>query len=296
MVDPTLYPFEGHYLHLNNLRYHYLDEGTGDPVVMVHGNPTWSFYYRNLVLALRDSYRCIVPDHMGCGYSEKPDDSRYRYTLLQRINDLEALLDHLNLRENLTLVLHDWGGMIGMGYAARYPERIKRLVIFNTAAFRLPQEKKLPIPLWLVRNTPLGAWSVNYLNAFSRGAAWVACTQNPMSRQLRDAYCAPYDSPKNRIATLRFVQDIPLEPHDAAYGLVADSERLLENGIFQNVPALVCWGMKDFVFDHHFLRRWQKYLPQAQVHRFEKSGHYILEDSADEIIPLVQQFLRDTPL
>lgn len=139
-----LYPFEAHYLNLNGLRYHYLDEGAGDPVVMVHGNPTWSYYYRNAVVALSDYYRTIVPDHIGCGYSDKPDDSRYRYTLRQRVDDLESLLDHLALKENVTLVLHDWGGMIGMAYAIRHPERIKRLVLFNTAAFHLPKEKKTP--------------------------------------------------------------------------------------------------------------------------------------------------------
>ncbi|WP_279384383.1 alpha/beta fold hydrolase [Geotalea toluenoxydans] len=119
------YPFTGNYLDLNGLAYHYLDEGSGDPVVMVHGNPSWSFYYRNLVLALRDRYRCIVPDHMGCGFSDKPDDDRYDYTLPRRVDDLERLLDHLQLSKNVTLVVHDWGGMIGMAYAVRHPERIK---------------------------------------------------------------------------------------------------------------------------------------------------------------------------
>ena len=89
------YPFTGHYLDLDGLRYHYLDEGAGEPVVMVHGNPSWSFYYRNLVLALRERYRCIVPDHIGCGFSDKPGDDRYDYTLARRVDDLERLIDHL---------------------------------------------------------------------------------------------------------------------------------------------------------------------------------------------------------
>ena len=106
---------------------------------MLHGNPTWSFYYRNLVLALRDSYRCIVPDHIGCGLSDKPPETLYDYSLKSRVDDLEALLDHLGLRENLTLVLHDWGGMIGMAFAARHPERVKRIIASNTGAFPLPR-------------------------------------------------------------------------------------------------------------------------------------------------------------
>src|SRR5262249_5861346 len=128
----TLYPFAGQYFLLDGLRYHYLDEGGGEPVVMLHGNPTWSFYYRNLVRALRPTHRVIVPDHIGCGLSDTPDDTCYDYTLASRVADLEALLDHLGLTENLTLVLHDWGGMIGMAFASRHPERIARLVLLNT--------------------------------------------------------------------------------------------------------------------------------------------------------------------
>ena len=130
-IPRHLYPFDGHYLHLDGLRYHYLDEGSGDPVVMVHGNPTWSFYYRELVKALRGSCRAIAPDHMGCGFSDKPDDEHYDYTLARRVDDLESLLKHLRIEENITLVLHDWGGMIGMAYAVRHPESISRLVLMN---------------------------------------------------------------------------------------------------------------------------------------------------------------------
>ena len=123
---------------------HYLDEGQGEPVVMVHGNPTWSFYYRKLVEALRRSTATIVPDHIGCGLSDKPDDDRYDYTLERRVADLESLLDHLGVDRGITLVVHDWGGMIGMGFAARHPERIARLVILNTAAFHLPPRSRFP--------------------------------------------------------------------------------------------------------------------------------------------------------
>src|SRR6476469_1523032 len=157
--DP-LYPFTPRRFDRHGIGLSYLDEGAGDPVVMLHGNPTWSFYYRNFVLALRDSYRCIVPDHIGCGLSDKPPLSAYDYSLKSRIDDLEALLDHLNLRENLTLVLHDWGGMIGMAFAARYSERIKRIVASNTGAFPLPERKSLPWSLRLGRRTWLGAWLI----------------------------------------------------------------------------------------------------------------------------------------
>src|SRR5207244_932922 len=140
-VVTDLYPFQSHFLDRSGLRYHYLDEGRGEPVVMLHGNPSWSFYYRRLVLGLRDSYRVIVPYHIGCGLSDKPDDASYRYTLEQRVRDLQALLDHLAIDGEITLVLHDWGGMIGMTYATRHPERIRRLVVLNTGAFHLPDAK-----------------------------------------------------------------------------------------------------------------------------------------------------------
>src|SRR5579885_1237969 len=167
----SLYPFTSRFFLLpGNLRYHYLDEGAGDPVVMLHGNPTWSFFYRDLVCGLRDRCRAIVPDHIGCGLSDKPDDRHYDYTLRRRVDDLEVLLEHLGLRGDLTLVLHDWGGMIGMAYASRHPERVRRLVVLNTAAFGLPAGKRLPGSLWLCRNTPAGPLLVRGLGAFSRGA------------------------------------------------------------------------------------------------------------------------------
>ena len=138
MVD-ALYPFQSRFFEHLGLRLHYLDEGAGDPVVMLHGNPTWSFYYRRLVEALRTSHRVIAPDHIGCGLSDKPDDGHYDYTLARRVEDLDALLEWLGVEKNVTLVLHDWGGMIGMTWACRHPERIARIVVLNTAAFPMPR-------------------------------------------------------------------------------------------------------------------------------------------------------------
>ena len=185
----------GRDLDRGGLRYHYLDEGEGEPVVMVHGNPTWSFYYRRLVEGLRSSYRTIVPDHIGCGLSDKPDDSRYDYTLESRIADLEALVEHLELDGGLTLVVHDWGGAVGLGYATRHPEQVARLVVLNTAAFHLPRTKTFPWPLWLCRDTPLGAYLVRGLNAFCRGTARVGCTRRPL----------PRDRPRRLLRPLRLV-------------------------------------------------------------------------------------------
>jgi haloalkane dehalogenase len=285
------YPFKSNYLNLDGLRYHYLDEGTGPTVVMLHGNPSWSFYYRNLVKELRDRFRCIVPDHIGCGLSDKPGDDRYDYTLPQRVADLERLLDDsLQLTEKITLVVHDWGGMIGMTYAVRHPEQIERLVILNTGAFPLPKAKLFPLALKICRDTWLGTLLVRGFNAFSRGAAWVGCKENPLSAELRGLYQRPYNSWKNRIATLRFIQDIPLQPGDRNYNLIcAVADKINQ---FNNLPMLICWGELDFVFDRHFLAEWQARFPQAELHRFPQAGHYILEDRQDEVVPLINEFLE----
>ncbi|HEY5512967.1 MAG TPA: alpha/beta fold hydrolase [Geomonas sp.] len=287
-----LYPFTGHRLDLDGLSYHYLDEGAGEAVVMVHGNPSWSFYYRNLVLALRDRYRCIVPDHIGCGLSDKPGDERYDYTLSRRVDDLERLIDSLCLTEKLTLVLHDWGGMIGMAYAARHPERIGRLVLLNTAAFHLPREKKFPLGLRICRDTALGTLLVRGCNAFSVGASIVGCKKNPMPKELQRAYRSPYDSWGNRIATLRFVQDIPLVPGDRNFDLVSQVAASLEQ--FRGLPISIFWGELDFVFDPTFLAEWIRRFPEASVHRYPDGGHYILEDKKEEVVPLIAQFLAAT--
>jgi pimeloyl-ACP methyl ester carboxylesterase len=290
-ISDHLYPFESHWLDLDGLRYHYLDEGDGEVVVAVHGNPTWSFYYRDLVKALSNDWRVVVPDHMGCGLSDKPSDEDYDYTLSRRILDFGALMDDLDLTD-INLVVHDWGGMIGLGWAVRNPERIKRLVILNTAAFHLPKSKPFPWQLWMVRDTPLGPLMVRGFNAFSRGASRVACTRKALSKDVRDGYCAPYDSWRDRIATLRFVQDIPLRPGERGYDVVSDTAARLDD--LSDRPVLVCWGDKDFVFDHHFLEEWMRIYPDAEVHRFPDCGHYILEDASEEIIPLIRRFLTST--
>lgn len=294
MVREAHYPFSGKHHQLNGLQYHYLDEGTGEPVVMVHGNPTWSFYYRNLVQKLRDRYRVIAPDHIGCGHSDKPDDTVYNYTLKQRVDDLESLLEFLEIRERITLVLHDWGGMIGMAYASRNPDRIARLVIMNSAAFPMPPTKRFPPALWLVRNTPLGPLLVRGLNAFALLASYVCCKRRPLSKEMRRAYRAPYNNWANRIATLRFVQDIPLKASDPSYQIVADCAKGLAR--FAKKPILLAWGEQDFVFSREFLVEWQHHFPEAELHRFPECGHYILEDAAEELLPAIDHFLEMHPI
>ena len=293
-APPPGYPFAPHTFTRHGLRLNYLDEGAGDPVVMLHGNPTWSFYYRNLVLALRDSYRCVVPDHVGCGLSDKPPESAYDYSLRSRVDDLEALLDHLGLRENLTLVLHDWGGMIGMAFAARHPDRVRRIIASNTGAFPLPASKRFPWSLWLGRNTWLGAWLILRHNAFCRAAAGWCVTRRRLPADVRRMYLMPYDTPEHRVAVLKFVQTIPLKPADPGYDIVSDTAASLHK--FRRVPTLLLWGMRDFVFDRHFLAEWRRQLPHAEVYEWPDCGHYLLEDAGEEVIMRVREFLTKHPI
>lgn len=294
MATPTYpdYPFSSHFVTLNGQRLHYLDEGQGPPVVMVHGNPNWTFYWRKLIPALSDRFRCLAIDHMGCGLSDKPTDAQYSYTLAQRIDDLTAWLDQLGVRENIHLVAHDWGGMIANGYATRYPERIAKLVMLNTAAFPLPNTTRIPWQLRLARRPLLGSILLRGFNAFSRGAVKSCVTRRSMPSAVAEAYCAPYDSWAHRLAVLRFVQDIPLKPSDRGHDLVTEIAANLPR--LADKPLFIGWGEQDFVFNEHFLQEWTRRCPHAQVVRYPDCGHYVLEDAAEELIPRIRQFLTGT--
>jgi pimeloyl-ACP methyl ester carboxylesterase len=290
MVSAGLFPFAPHYHNRAGLRMHYLDEGDGPPVVCVHGNPTWSFFYRDVVTALKGSHRVVVPDHIGCGLSDKPE--WYDFRLSSRIDDLEALIDQVLPGQKVSLVVHDWGGMIGLGWATRHPERVERLVVLNTAAFHQLPGKKIPWQLWIVRDTFLGPLLVRGLNGFVRGLVW-SCSVRPLPADVKAGYLAPYDSWNNRFAVLRFVQDIPLKPTDPSYATVSEVEAGLSK--LTHVPMLICWGEKDFVFDMDFLAEWRRRFPHAEVHSFPDAAHLLLEDAGDRIIPLIVEHLGGAP-
>ena len=267
---------------------------------MLHGNPSWSYYWRTLVAGLSDRYRCIVPDHVGMGLSDKPDDDkgatpRYDYTLQSRVDDLEALLRHAGVDDAtpVTLAVHDWGGMIGFGWALKHAAQVKRLVILNTAAFPMPTDKAMPWQIALGRDYSIGELVIRGFNAFSAGASWLG-VERRMPAEVRRAYVAPYNSWKNRISTIRFMQDIPLSPKDAAWPLLEAAGKALPS--FANRPAFIGWGLKDFVFDQHFLARFRADLPQAQVHAFEDAGHYVLEDRHEVLVPAIRAFLDANPI
>jgi len=287
-----LYPFQSRHMVIEGHRFHYIDEGSGPPMVMLHGNPTWSFYYRHLIRRFSSGHRTIAPDHIGCGLSDKPSLSEYPYTLDRRVSDIDTFLSRLDLEEKITLVVHDWGGMIGMAWAVDHPERIQRIVVLNTAAFLPPAGKRLPLRLQLVRNLPLlSKPAVLGLNLFARSALYMAA-KKPLSKDTRTYLAAPYNCWRNRIATYRFVRDIPLRPSDTSYRTVhRTSERL---HLLRHRPFLICWGRHDFVFDLDYFNEWRQRFPAAESHLLEEAGHYILEDSPEKVATLMAAFIHRT--
>jgi len=284
-----LYPFRPKHIQTRGHDLYYLDEGSGSPVLMVHGNPTWSFYYRHMVKVLSPNHRTIVPDHIGCGFSDKPDASNYKYTLQSRVDDLSSLINHLDLKEKITLIVHDWGGMIGLAWALDHLDRIERIVITNTSGFFLPRDKKFPLRLWLLKYlVPFAVPAVQAGNIFSRAALYMA-PRFPLSKQVKKGLTAPYNSWKNRIATLKFVQDIPLSPRDESYPLVKKVEDTLHQ--LEKIPMMILWGRHDFVFDLSFLREWKRRFPRVPVHLFDDAGHYLFEDKPEETAALIQKFM-----
>ncbi len=304
---------------------HYVDEGSGPVVLMVHGNPTWSFYYRELikglsgknyelritnyenesagrdpsklvtsdhimaqssVLSPQPSYRVVAPDHIGMGLSDKPQD--YPYRLATHIDNLEKLVEHLGLKD-ITLAVHDWGGVIGFGLAMRRPELFRRFVIFNTAAFFGPCPWRIRICRWPIMGTLL----VRVFNGFAGTATWIACKKRDrMMADVKRGYLLPYQNYHDRIAIHRFVQDIPLEPNHPTRVLIQQIDDSLKN--HRDKPMVIFWGIKDFCFNAQYLDEWIRRFSRAVVHRFEDAGHYVVEDSPEQIEPLLLRFLEES--
>ena len=279
-----LYPIESREIRLGALRYHYLDEGAGQPLLMVHGNPTWSFYWRNLVLGLRGKYRCIAPDHIGCGLSDKPQN--YNYTLAEHIENLAALVETLNL-SGVTLLAHDWGGAIGLGTVLKLPERFSRLVLFNTGAFPPPF---VPWRIAACRTPLLGTAAVRGMNLFARAALTMAVEKHErMTPDVRAGFLAPYDTWANRVAIDRFLRDIPFSPRHPTWQVLAQIEAGLAS--LATLPIQLIWGMRDWCFRPECLDRLIRHWPEANVVRLADAGHYVLEDAHERIIPVLESFL-----
>lgn len=295
--DAALYPYRSNWLDIDGLKYHFLDEGPDErpdegpkdatALVMVHGNPTWSFYYRHLIDAFSPTCRVIVPDHIGCGLSQKPAD--YPYTIAAHIENLKRLIAHLGLQK-IIWIMHDWGGAIGMGCALKQPETAAGFVAFNTAAFML---ETIPWSIRICRSDILGRFLVRGLNAFAGLAVYLGTSQRTrFTSRIKKGYLAPYNNWQNRIAIHRFVQEIPLEANHPTRKTVAEIEAGLPR--FQNHPMLILWGADDFCFTKkQVLPGWQARFPGAEVHVLPRAGHYVVEDAHERIVPLMSRFLSE---
>ena len=279
----TEYPFASHFFPLEKNNLHYIDEGQGEVILMLHGNPTWSFFYRNLAKHFSSkNFRTIVPDHMGCGLSDKPQD--YQYNLKNHIDNICRLVENLKLK-NITLIVHDWGGAIGMGLATRHPELIKKMVIMNTAAFR---SIEIPARINMLRN-PIGEWFIRQFNGFAGPATFMA-TKKGLSPLVKKGFTLPYDSFESRIATAKFVQDIPMNENHPTYQTLKEIEEKLTT---LKVPVLLLWGEKDFCFTMNFQKRWKEFFPKATSVNYPNAGHYLIEDETAAVQDEIEKFLKD---
>ncbi len=287
VLSPELqqeFPFTLRSIQLDGHQYAYVDEGQGPTVLFVHGNPTWSFAWRNLIKGLLPDYRCLAVDHIGMGLSDKPQD--YPYRLENHIDNLCRFIEQQDLKE-ITLVGHDWGGCIGMGAAGRLPDRFQRFVMMNTAAFR---SKRIPARIAVCRTPGLGPLMVQGFNAFAGAAIHMAVSHHDrMTPVVKEGFLLPYHSWSQRKAVQRFVEDIPLHQGEPSYSTLVKVEEGLAQ--FADAPWLFFWGERDWCFTTEFLAEWQRHFPNADVVRFPDAGHYVFEDAHERIVPELKKFL-----
>lgn len=299
MASPTdwtfggTWPYAPRWFETPEGRVHYVDEGPRDgrPVVLVHGNPTWGYLWRHFLPPLVDAgFRVIVPDHLGFGRSDKPDDASL-YRIPRHAARLEQLLESLDLRE-ATVVPQDWGGPIGLAWAARHPERIRSLAILNTIAHRPPGAVKLPLPLHLFRTPGVGEILVKGAHAFVRLFLFRAGVTRPerLGRNERAAYLAPHPTWSSRTGIIVFPREIPAGPE----GPVSEFLGTVHEGLMalRDKPVFIAWAMKDIAFLPAYLDDlWLEDFPKAEVLRLPEVGHYLQEDAHETIVPALVRFL-----
>jgi haloalkane dehalogenase len=281
-VDREVYPFESHYLDLSVGRMHYIDEGEGDVILMVHGTPTWSFLYRHLISGLQDNYRVVAPDHLGFGLSDKPSD--YSYRPADQAQNLHAFIDALDLKD-ITLVVHDFGGPIGLSYAVSQPQNVRRLLLFNTWMWSLNDYRDKAI-LGRIFGSPLGRWLYKRfgfsVNVILPGAYGDRSTLTP---DIHNQYRHPLNDGNARHATWVYAREL-LDSSDWYDSLWARREVLADK------PVLLLWGMKDPAFGPKYLERWRELFNDAQTHEFPDTGHFVQEEQGETLLPIISEFLN----
>ncbi len=286
-VAPELFPYPSNEIQVGSHTMRYLDVGSGDEVLLcVHGNPTWSFYWRSIVERFSDGRRVVAVDHLGCGRSDKPPRGEFPYTLAAHRDNLVQLIEALDLR-NVSLIAHDWGGAIGLCSLLERQDRFNRIVLLNTAAFPPPY---MPLRISACRVPVLGTAAVRGLNAFARAAVSMAMSRTKMDPMVAKGLLAPYDNWRNRVAIDSFVRDIPTSTNHPTYKVLEQLESRLPD--LAPMRALLVWGMQDWCFRPECLRRFQEVWPDAQSVEIADAGHYVIEDAPAETLGAIEEFLN----
>ena len=289
----ALYPFASHTIDLAGSAYHYVDESPADSsptelptLLFVHGNPTWSFHWRQLIEANRGQYRCVAPDHLGCGLSDlQPRPLR----LADHIDNLVSLIETLDLRR-VTLVAQDWGGSIGLGAVLRCRERFERIALYNTGAF---PPWFIPWRIRVCRWPGFGRLALQGANAFSRAALRMTLSRSQqLDPAVEQGYLAPYHDWQSRAAVYQFVKDIPLNDRHPTWQTLAEIEEGLPT--LATLPQLLTWGMRDWCFTPECLDKFVENWPAAEVHRLADVGHWTIEDAPEETEQLLTDWLQRT--
>ncbi|HMO59026.1 MAG TPA: alpha/beta fold hydrolase [Roseiflexaceae bacterium] len=286
-LDRAVYPFAHHTLEVDGGQMHYVDEGHGEPILFVHGSSVWSFLYRHVIRELSQEYRCIAPDHIGFGLSAKP--AAWGYSFAAHMRNLATLIDHLGL-QRVTLVVHDVGGPIGLGYAIEQPERIARLLIMNTFCWPLQGEFALaPGPIATLARGPLGRLSIMELNAELRVLVpLVYGDRSKLTPAIHRQYLAPLARPADRHGLFAVAQQV----FSASSWCAALWER---RAILANLPATILWGMRDPLFGQRFLARWCTTLPTAEVVTLPAAGHFVPEEDPAALVRALRRPVGASP-
>ena len=275
-LPEELYPFESRYADVAGARVHYIDEGSGPPLLLLHGNPTWSFLYRDIVKGLRDRYRCIAVDHPGFGLSSPAPG--YGFTPAEHADVLEQLVLRLDLAD-LTMMVQDWGGPIGFAVATRHPERFAAFVIGNTWAW--PKGDPVTQLFSRLLGGPIGRRLIQHRNLFVEAALPGGVRLRTLPEAVMNAYRGPFPTPASRRPTAVFPREIL-----ASRPFLADIERRLPE--LSDRPALIVWPTKDIAFGDRERERWEELFPDHRTVLLEGAGHYIQEDAPDEIVTAIQ--------
>ena len=279
-VPQHLYPFEHRFADLGNgIEMHYVDEGEGETLLMLHGNPSWSFLYRKLILRLRGNFRCVAPDYPGFGLTETPPG--YGFTPREHSENIERFVDKLGLRD-ITLVVQDWGGPVGLGLAIRRPDLVKRLVIGNTFAWPLAGQRGFEVFSWLMGG-PIGRTMAYLFNGVARFFFMKGLLHRP-EKEVLGMYLAPF----RRRADRRQTSISPRLLIKAA-DYLSEVEKGLER--IGDLPVFLPWGVKDFAFKENERRRFEEIFPNHKTLLLEAS-HFWQEDAGEEAADAIGKWMR----